>query len=187
MNPVYKITSHFFRYILVLSRHWNSGRSIAVDVENSQWLRACLRSHHVYIALIIQIFMCEVSQWNSFKKNSALVFHFTFYFPCFIDRYKAHLCLLVHSHMHNTADRQCSKHSVRESKYSIFKCHICLISGTAQLHCILPEAVIFMSSYLSRFPFLSFIAVSDKIILSSSALPVLYSDVWGHFLNDHHS
>jgi hypothetical protein len=90
--------------------------------------------------------------------------------------------------MHNTVDRQHNKNSVRESKCSIFKCHIGLISRTAQIYCILPEAVIVMSSYLSlRFPFLSLIAVSDKIICSIRALPVLYSDVRGHFLNDHHS
>ena len=44
-----------------------------------------------------------------------------------------------------------------------------------------------MSSYLLRFPFLCLIVAREKIILSSKALPVLYSDVWGHFLNDHHS
>jgi hypothetical protein len=90
--------------------------------------------------------------------------------------------------MHNTVDRQRSKNSVRESKYSILKCHIGLISGTAQIYYILPEAVIFISSYLSmRFPFLSLIVVSDKTICSSRTLPVLYSDVRAIFLNDHHS
>jgi len=89
--------------------------------------------------------------------------------------------------MHNTVDRQCSKNSVRESKYCISKCHTCLISSTAQLHYILPEAVILMSSYLLRSLFLSLIEASDNIILSSRALPVLYRDVWDHFLNDFHS
>jgi hypothetical protein len=37
------------------------------------------------------------------------------------------------------------------------------------------------------FPFLSLIEANDKIVLSSRALPVLYSDVWGHCINDHHS
>jgi hypothetical protein len=69
--------------------------------------------------------------------------------------------------VHDTVDRPCSKNSVRESKYCIFKCHVCLISGTAQLYCILPEAVILMSSYLSRIPISSFVVVSNKIILSS--------------------
>ena len=91
------------------------------------------------------------------------------------------------SHMHNTVDRQCSKNSVRERKYCSFKCHTCLISGTTQLYYILPEAVILMSSYLLRFPFLCLIVTREKIILSSKTLPVVYSDVWGHFLNDNHS
>jgi hypothetical protein len=74
--------------------------------------------------------------------------------------------------MHNTVDRQCSKNFVGESKYSIFECHICLISGTAQLYYFLPEAVMLMSSYLSRFPFLCLVVVSDMVIISSRALPV---------------
>jgi len=40
--------------------------------------------------------MCEAIQQNLLKKESALAVHFTSYFPCFLDMYKAHLCLLIH-------------------------------------------------------------------------------------------
>jgi hypothetical protein len=122
-----------------------------------------------------------------FQKEFCISSPFYFLRPVYF-RHTEHTSVFWHtSSTHNTVDWQRSKNSVTESKCSIFKCPICFISDTAQLYCILPKAVIFMSSYLSRFPFLSLTVVSDKIILSSRALPVFYSDVWGQFLNDHHS
>jgi len=80
--------------------------------------------------------------------------------------------------MHDTVDRQYSKECVRESKYSIFKRHKVLISGTAQFCYILQDVVMLMSRDLSlMFTFLSLIVVTDKIIFSNRALPVLYGDV----------
>ena len=113
--------------------------------------------------------------------------YFYFLLPMFLRRTKHTSVFRYTSHTHNTVDRQCSKNFVRESKYSVFKCHICSTSDNAQLQCILPEAVIFMSSDLSRFPFVSLTVVGDMIILSSRALPFLYTDVRSLFLNDHHS
>jgi hypothetical protein len=47
-------TSHHISvgFILLLSSHWYSGQSIALDVENSQWSKGTLSSNHVQLMCI---------------------------------------------------------------------------------------------------------------------------------------